>query len=337
MRRYLLLLFALCTVRVIAQDLHFTQFNLSPLTLNPALTGNFYGTFRIGGIARTQWSTFTTGYFTGSVYVDAPIIQGFRKQDWVGVGVHLFQDKSGSLGLEYNAAGLGATYHLGLDKEANNVLSIGFQGASAKKQLDPLKVNDLVLPDQLFGGGTGGMDLGKLSQKGKGYQDYTAGIMYQGVINDITDMKVGFAVFHLNTPRQGSIFNNGGERIPMRLTGHATVNTSIMEKILLSPSLVFHKVGPATEIALQALGGWVFNEEKNIIFHFGPGYRFGDALQILTGLDYGSIRAGVGFDMNISQLSPASGSFGALEVGVGYIARIYKKPKADNLLICPRF
>lgn len=337
MRRYLLLLLALYTIRISAQDIHFTQFNLSPLTLNPALTGNFYGTFRIGGIARSQWSTFTTGYFTGSVFVDAPIIHGFRKQDWVGVGVHLFQDKSGSLGLEYNAAGLGATYHIGLDKEANNVISIGVQAATAKKQIDPMKVNDLVLPDQIFGGGTGGMDLGKLSQKGKGYQDYSAGIMYQGVINDQTDLKIGLGVFHFNTPRQGSIFNNGGERIPMRFTGHATVNTAIMERILLSPSAVIHKVGTATEVALQALGGWVFNAEKNIIFNFGPGYRFGDALQILTGIDYGSIRAGVAFDMNISQLSPASGSFGALELGVGYIGRIYKKPKADNLLICPRF
>jgi len=39
----------ICSVVVIAQDPHFSQFFASPLTLNPAFTGKFSGNYRIAG------------------------------------------------------------------------------------------------------------------------------------------------------------------------------------------------------------------------------------------------------------------------------------------------
>ena len=42
----------LAVATTMAQDIHFTQFTMSPLTLNPGLTGKFEGTVRIGGIYR---------------------------------------------------------------------------------------------------------------------------------------------------------------------------------------------------------------------------------------------------------------------------------------------
>ena len=40
-----------------AQDIHFTQFYMSPMTTNPANAGKFEGTARIGGIFRGQWAS----------------------------------------------------------------------------------------------------------------------------------------------------------------------------------------------------------------------------------------------------------------------------------------
>ena len=85
------------TTSAMAQDIHFSQFGLSPLTLNPALTGAYEGTFRIGGIYRNQWSGIVKsgGYTTPSIYLDAPIVRGFGKNDWLGAGLVVLQDKSG--------------------------------------------------------------------------------------------------------------------------------------------------------------------------------------------------------------------------------------------------
>src|SRR5688572_15249431 len=50
MRKYLLVIFVLMqTLTAIAQDPNFSQFFVSPLTLNPALTGKFNGDFRAAG------------------------------------------------------------------------------------------------------------------------------------------------------------------------------------------------------------------------------------------------------------------------------------------------
>lgn len=61
-----------------AQDIHFTMFDLSPLTLNPGLIGDFNGTFRVTGNYRIQWPTIAK-YQTPSIGIDAPLLKGFRK------------------------------------------------------------------------------------------------------------------------------------------------------------------------------------------------------------------------------------------------------------------
>ena len=83
---------------IIGQDIHFSLFHMSPLTLNPAQTGAFSGTARIGGIYRDQWGSVINDQFTTpSFYIDAPVIRGFGKYDWVGGGVVSYTDKVGTL------------------------------------------------------------------------------------------------------------------------------------------------------------------------------------------------------------------------------------------------
>jgi len=45
----------------------------------------------------------------------------------------------------------------------------------------------------------------------------------------------------------------------------------------------------------------------------------------------------LGYDVNISSLSSASGSFGAFELAAQYIGKIYKRPNPDPIIFCPRF
>ena len=48
----------------ISQDIHFSQYNLSPLNLNPSLTGAFQGDLRFIGNHRNQWSSVSNPYAT---------------------------------------------------------------------------------------------------------------------------------------------------------------------------------------------------------------------------------------------------------------------------------
>jgi hypothetical protein len=75
-----------------AQDPHFSQFFSSPLTLNPAFTGKFFGAYRVMGNYRNQWPTinnaFTTATFAAdfsSSEISFPLISGvsilFKRTD----------------------------------------------------------------------------------------------------------------------------------------------------------------------------------------------------------------------------------------------------------------
>jgi hypothetical protein len=73
----------------------------------------------------------------------------------------------------------------------------------------------------------------------------------------------------------------------------------------------------------------------------GLGYRsgagFGDAIQLMFGTDIKAFRIMFGYDVNVSRLSGASGASGGFEVAAQYTGIIYKRPKPDPIIFCPRF
>ncbi len=92
----------------IAQDVHFTQYFTSPLTLNPALTGLVNEDLRFAANYRTQWSSVSsTPYITGTFSYDMAILKGkLPEGDALGVGLLGLYDKSGSGGLTNTTVGL---------------------------------------------------------------------------------------------------------------------------------------------------------------------------------------------------------------------------------------
>ena len=340
---------ALCT-HSSAQDIHFSQFFLSPLTLNPANTGNFEGSVRLGGIYRDQWFSvvsstpfgFNGQYKTYSVSVDAPIIKGFREQDWVGVGLMLFQDQSGSLKLKYGASQLSAAYHLALDKDRTRVLTLGIQGGAISRNIDQELLSGLddIFLSELQGGGRS-TDRSLIGEQGDdsargGRTDYSAGLLYQGIMGESAYLTLGLAVNHITQPRK-PLVNGVSYKLPMRIQVHGSANFALTDRLLLSPTALYQNVGEASELNIAAIAGLIMNESKGVIVNFGVGYRVQDAAEIYVGMDYGDFRVGLAYDLNTSGFSPATNSVGALELGATYIAKIYKKPKVDNILFCPRF
>src|SRR5829696_9838414 len=135
------------SVLVKAQDPNFSQFFVSPLTLNPALTGKFDGVMRVAGNYRNQWPTINNAYTTYTASVDAGILKGkIPEFDQFGVGLLAFSDKSGNGVLQNNAIALSTSYHKSLDENGYSQLGLGFQGSFVSKNLDITKVKFL---DQL--------------------------------------------------------------------------------------------------------------------------------------------------------------------------------------------
>lgn len=114
--RNLIILMAVClmlkTTTVTAQDPNFSQFFVSPLTLNPALTGKFNGTFRVAGNYRDQWPAISNAFITSTASFDAPIMRNrISELDTWGVGVMAMTDRTANGILTTNSISLTTAYH----------------------------------------------------------------------------------------------------------------------------------------------------------------------------------------------------------------------------------
>src|SRR6187431_730294 len=120
-----LLLFTGSFILLRAQDPHFSQFYASPLTLNPALTGRFDGTFRLAANYRNQWPTIYNAFTTATASLDFPILANTIPEfDTWGVGIIGLSDQSGNKILRNNYVGISTAYSKGLDEDGFHQLAI---------------------------------------------------------------------------------------------------------------------------------------------------------------------------------------------------------------------
>lgn len=345
--KLLLLLTLVVTIETLqAQDIHYSLFNMSPLSLNPAQTGAFSGTARIGGIYRDQWGFgfLQNEYTTPSISLDAPIVRGFRKNDWVGVGFLLVNDGAGSARMKTSINALSASYHLGLGKKS--VLTLGIQGGSTQRMVRlTTDNNDILFEEEIAAElGGGGLNIGSATERqgdrSKNFLDFNAGLMLRTELADKTPMELGFTVGHVNTPEYALSGGGGGSGPatpsdkPMRITAHGRVDLPVDDKWSVTPTFLFQTTSKAREIAVQAWGNYLLNPD--VTLRFGTGYRVGDSAKAMIGGDWKDLRVALAYDLNVSS-NPASVGQGGLELAAWYILKIYKKPVVKPAVLCPRF
>jgi len=108
---YLLLFSLLLPLCIAAQDIHFSQFYASPLTLNPTLSGFSQGDYRVSGIYRNQWATVTSPFVTFAASYDMRVMKKKLKNDVFGVGVVAIHDRSANGDVSLLSGYLSVAYH----------------------------------------------------------------------------------------------------------------------------------------------------------------------------------------------------------------------------------
>lgn len=335
----LVLLF--CCLGLSAQDVHYTLFNMSPLRTNPALTGAFNGTARLGGIYRGQWFNLDASMSTPSFYADAPIIRGFRDKDWVGVGFNFLSDQAGPFDLKTSLGGLSASYHLAVDKKANSILTLGaaYNQVSRRAEFrDPLA-------EQNIGTGFGGGGLNETEfnamgnlEKNVSYSDVNVGLLFRTKMDKTNALELGVAALHVNSPAAKLLDTGNGDDSDRKMTFimHGKFDRKIDEKWSMSPTFFWQTTEAGlNEIMLQAWAGRKINEELTL--NFGLGGRYGDAAQILFGADYKDLRAALSYDINLSSATTITNNVGGFELAAYYIIKIYKTPELPPAILCPKF
>ena len=345
-------------VSIIAQDsYHYTYFDMTQVALNPALSGGFEGTARIGGLFREQDFGMESGQFLSPVmYVDAPLIRGFRKNDWVGFGVAFQYDEQAFSyygPTEYHNKMVtttslgGLSYHLALDKKRKNVLSFGFQSGNASVSFkDVYLVTPESIQDYKDNPGT---DIGKSYPNELPFKKskksinlgYTIGSVFTSNISKTDKMQLGVAVSNVSFKKYNSysVINFGGASVykrPLRFSAFGLYKTELSSGLILQPRVFFQYMKPSWEASAQLLAGLKIKKPTDMILSGGLGYNPVNGLQFLIGADIKDLRIVYSFDLNLSDKTVVSGPAGAFELGVSYIIKVYKKPKPDPVLFCPQ-
>jgi type IX secretion system PorP/SprF family membrane protein len=334
---------------LMAQDVHFTQYFTSPLTLNPAMTGLVADDLRFSGNYRQQWASVSPNpYITGSMSFDIATLKGkLPEGDALGLGFLGLYDKSGSGGLTNTTVGLSASYHKAFGRDRKQHISFGLQGVLVQKSLNFAKLTF----EDMYNSGSGTLAFPTSETFNNGdltYPDFNLGIMYSGQVSDNATFYLGYSQYHLTRPVE--TFQPGGglpgaedHKISNRHTAYIGGSFDMNPNTVLYTSGLYQAQAGAQEFILGAAVGFVLNPghddeyQKNTILYLGGWYRYGDAVSPYMGLEWSKMRLGISYDVNVSSFAPATRGAGGYEISLIYFGRINKSERSPNYSwSCPK-
>ena len=349
-------LFLFCTSsnQLIAQDLHFTNYFITPTIFNPAQTGAFAGNLRGGLLYRDQWRSVTSNPFQqASIAFDSPIVFGFSKQHWVGVGATLFYDRAGSPGQTWSGFYPSVSYHIGLDKKFKNVFTIGVQYGFATRgyntdgwisedeELDRINPGSGFIPQSGFSPDRGiiGADPNSNEDFSAGYGDLNVGLLFKSTIDKFSKVEIGAAMMHVLNPSFNFTKSDstalGKNEIGSRINAHIGYRRATGRQMIWEPAVYFSSMPGASNIQIQLRNEYLLKRKGDLSIISGLGFRVGDAVQLLTGVKYKDWTVALSYDYGISELA-SDGIATAYELGVQKLFIFNKKPKVKPIIYCPR-
>lgn len=318
-----------------AQDPHFSQFFVSPLTLNPAYTGKFEGNYRFSGNFKKQWPTINNAFTTSTAAVDFNILGNkIPEHDGWGVGLLALNDQSGNKILNNSYYSISTAYAKALDEDGLHQITVGFQGTMASKRLDLRRAD---FEDELTAFGFTGLTAESFAASpfAINYFDLNTGFMYSMSTDGDNNFYLGASIYHVNRPSES--FYNGFYLLNPRSTVHGGAYLPFGQWNALHISFMQQTQGAAKETL--AGGAYSMNlnydTENPAYLYAGAWYRVGDALIPYLGLEINKFRFGISYDINRSSLRPASASRGGTELSIIYTSG-YRDP-FKRKLHCPKF
>ncbi|RMG79537.1 MAG: type IX secretion system membrane protein PorP/SprF, partial [Bacteroidetes bacterium] len=328
--RSLLTVLFLLPFLVNAQDVHFSQYYNSPLTINPALSGLSGADFRFSGTYRSQWSSALSPYTTFYGGADWMYFNPRKTNGFFSAGFVLSHDDAGDSNLKTTGIGISGAYTHALGAE--NFLTIGILAGLGQRTFD---LNNLTWDNQ-FNGDVFDPNRPSRENFDNGsyfFPDMGIGLNWHGQKTDTrARLDVGVAAFHINQPNQS--FSKSHEiKLPVRWSLYFLPVIQVADKIDLLLQGTAQMQGPDFE----ALGGGAgrfhlsTKRARELAIQLGVGYRFnsiGDA--IIPGIEvhYQTWRVGFTYDVNVSGFSEATNRNGGPEITVRYIIKKVRPLKA---------
>lgn len=324
------LLFLVCSLgnALVAQDIHFSQFNFAPLIINPGNAGAEYD-FRATTNYRNQWNSVASPYQT----INAAVDMRFKEvgEGYLCGGINFYNDKAGDAKMGTTYGNLSLAYHLNIAD--NQKLGLGVMGGYGQRfvntaglmwgsQYDGYSYNGSLPTGEVTGGAfkKGFLDIGSgLVWTFQKSEKYITG-------NNQTGANIGFSVMHVHQP---DVSLYGGQKEPLYrkyiFHGNGLIGLP-NSKISFAPGFMLAFQGPSKEILFGSNVRYRLQEDSRYTgfisgasLSVGMWYRNGDAVSVTTLLQFSGYSLGFAYDLNVSDLALASNGKGGFEIALRYV------------------
>lgn len=333
MKQQLTLLLLLLSMHMLGQDIHFSQFNVAPMVYNPAFTGVFDGDVRFIGNQRTQWRSVTVPYST--IGASADLSDAFDR-DGLGTGISIYQDRAGDSRLNTFRADISGAYRVATSADSSHQFFAGLQIGLTHRKID---YSELTYDNQWNGFSYDpSIDPNEaFLRDARTHFNLSLGAAWQYRIDRRNEIQAGLALHNLNAPQQ-SFFDDPSINLDTRFSLTAYGIRQLNEEWDLTGGLLLSRQGTYTEFIPGAGGRYVLREDRGLFraLFASVFWRTRDAGFIVAGMHYDDWRVGLSYDINTSDLRPASNGRGGLELSVVYILRKFEPPVIRRRM-CPDY
>lgn len=315
-----------------AQDVHFSNWNMSPLNLNPANTGMFDGDGRLIFNYRNQWKSVAVPYITFSFGADYNLKKSLIKNTKEAVGIIFNHDAAGDGKYTITDFKVPINHKFSFKSDTTLTLAFGVLAGLTNIKIEP---NRLSYDNQWDGDAYNqGLSNGEnFSRQSKVFVDISLGTVIQKTITQKIKGSIGYGISHINKPNV-SFYNTPGVLLRPR---H---NESLQLKYSFNniSAVMFEYYGNQQQKFRENLVGLSYyhtiDPKTNTVFNIGILNRLKDALITTVGLQYNQMRLQVSYDYNYSQFKRATNGKGGFEISFIYI---WAKPRVfiPKSRVCP--
>ncbi len=317
------------SINIVAQAIHFSQFYMSPLTLNPSTAGAFKDIHATTNF-RDQWKSVSNPYKTFALAYDMKIFKDKFQNSVFGIGLNAFNDRAGDGSLNNTQVNVSIASHLKIDK--HQTLSAGLQCGFGQRSIN----FSALTWDNQFNGLAYDASLPSNEPTGSNsflYPDIGAGVLWQFKKNEMSvngndgiQSSLGISVSHVNQPKF-YFYPSAENFLYMKYVVHGTMSIGLAgTPVSIVPGFIYYKQGPAQEIQAGSLINYTLRENSkytSFVSHrtiaAGAYYRWNDAVVIASLLEMSNYAVGLSYDVNVSALRKASYGRGGFEISLRYV------------------
>ena len=331
----------LSIVNCFSQDIHFSQYHMTPLMLNPALTGIFEGNQRVYLNYKNQWQGMGQSgatYNTALCSFDTRLSKKKWEKGFLGAGITAFKDVAGDLKLGTTQLNLSLSGSVFINKQ--QYITGAMQGGFVQKSISTSAMQWENQYDQ----STGAYNAALLSNDIASippiiYADFSSGLSWSFYkpsstisANDQLKIILGCAAIGINSPKQSFYSAGTTDKLYTKIVAHGQSRIGITNSnLILTPNVVFFKQGPNYELTVGTLVRWAIQNNsrytgysKGMAFSLGAQYRMKDAVIPIMLFEYSNYAFGVSYDVNTSSLTQGTKGRGGVEISLRLITQDFR-------------